>query len=77
MFTLFLDTGCRVGEIIGLRREACDFKQRVIERMYKGCNKQEPEQAHAEGRQLMLIRHFFVHNLRHTFAHDSARMKRT
>ena len=50
MFTLFLDTGCRVGEIVALRREACDFKQRVIERMYRGCNKQEPKQAHAEGR---------------------------
>ena len=40
---------------------------RVIERMYKGYNKQETEQARAEGRQPMLIRHFSVHNLRHTF----------
>ena len=151
MFTLFLGTGCRVGEIVGLRWEDCDFKQRiininhtliyrlqddgrveyhittpkteagireipmmdevydalvqlknwqvlvgdahdeidgysgfiltnrfgnvcnphtinrVIERMYKGYNKQETEQARAEGRQPMLIRHFSVHNLRHTF----------
>ena len=153
MFTLFLGTGCRVGEIVGLRWEDCDFKQRiininhtliyrlqddgrveyhittpkteagireipmmdevydaliqlknwqvlvgdahdeiddysgfiltnrfgnvcnphtinrVIERMYKGYNKQETEQARAEGRQPMLIRHFSVP--------DSARMKRT
>lgn len=40
---------------------------RVIERMYKGYNKKETEQARAEGRQPMLIRHFSVHNLRHTF----------
>ena len=30
MFTLFLGTGCRVGEIVGLRWEDCDFKQRII-----------------------------------------------
>ncbi|WP_366936822.1 tyrosine-type recombinase/integrase [uncultured Gemmiger sp.] len=35
--------------------------------MYKGYNKQETEQARSEGRQPMLIRHFSVHNLRHTF----------
>lgn len=29
MFTLFLGTGCRVGEIVGLRWEDCDFKQRM------------------------------------------------
>ena len=29
MFTLFLGTGCRVGEIVGLRWEDCDFKQRI------------------------------------------------
>lgn len=30
MFTLFLGTGCRVGEIVGLRWEDCDFKQRIM-----------------------------------------------
>lgn len=30
MFTLFLGTGCRVGEIVGLRWEDCDFTQRII-----------------------------------------------
>lgn len=30
MFTLFFGTGCRVGEIVGLRWEDCDFKQRII-----------------------------------------------
>lgn len=30
MFTLFLGTGCRVGEIVGLRWEDYDFKQRII-----------------------------------------------
>lgn len=151
MFTLFLGTGCRVGEILGLRWEDCDFNQRiininhtliyrlqedghveyrittpktsagireipmmdevydaliqlknwqalvgdahdvvdgytgfiltnrygkvcnphgvnrVIERMYKGYNEQEKLLARAEGREPKLIRHFSVHNLRHTF----------
>jgi integrase len=30
MFTCFLGTGCRVGELIGLRWQDCDFKNNVI-----------------------------------------------
>lgn len=30
LFTVFLGTGCRVGEIIGLRWEDCDFKDKII-----------------------------------------------
>lgn len=30
LFTVFLGTGCRVGEIIGLRWQDCDFENRVI-----------------------------------------------
>lgn len=30
MFTLFLGTGCRVGEVIGLRWEDCDFAENII-----------------------------------------------
>lgn len=30
MFTCFLGTGCRVGELIGLRWEDCDFENRTI-----------------------------------------------
>ncbi|CUX71752.1 Transposase from transposon Tn916 [Clostridium sp. C105KSO15] len=30
LFTIFLGTGCRVGEIIGLRWEDCDFENNVI-----------------------------------------------
>ena len=30
LFTLFLGTGCRVGEIIGLRWEDCDFENNII-----------------------------------------------
>ena len=30
MFTVFLGTGCRVGEIIGLRWEDCDFQEGII-----------------------------------------------
>ena len=151
MFTVFLGTGCRVGELIGLRWQDCDFKNgtisinhnliyrmqdnghmelhvttpktsaecrtipmldevkkalhmermrqfseggksvtidgysgfcftnrfgdvytshtinRAIERIYKAYNAQETAQAAQEGREATLIRHFSVHNLRHTF----------
>lgn len=151
LFTVFLGTGCRVGELIGLRWEDCDFKNgtisinhnliyrqqenghmelhittpktsagchtipmmeevrkalhaerlrqfstgrksvtidgytgfvftnrygdvytphtinRAIERIYKAYNEREKSAARAEGRQPALIRHFSVHNLRHTF----------
>lgn len=30
LFTVFLGTGCRVGEIIGLRWKDCDFESRTI-----------------------------------------------
>lgn len=30
LFTVFLGTGCRVGEIIGLRWEDCDFEDKII-----------------------------------------------
>lgn len=30
LFTIFLGTGCRVGEIIGLRWQDCDFENRTI-----------------------------------------------
>lgn len=30
LFTVFLGTGCRVGEIIGLRWKDCDFEKRTI-----------------------------------------------
>lgn len=30
LFTVLLGTGCRVGEVIGLRWEDCDFKQNII-----------------------------------------------
>lgn len=40
---------------------------RAISRIYKAYNKKETEEAAAEGREPMLIRHFTAHNLRHTF----------
>lgn len=40
---------------------------RAIERIYKSYNKEETERAEQEGREPVLIRHFSVHNLRHTF----------
>ena len=151
MFTVSLGTGCRVGELIGLRWQDCDFKNgtisinhnliyrqqeggrmelhittpktsagcrtipmldevrkalyqqrlmqfqtghksvtvdgytgfvftnrfgdvytphlinRTIERIYKTYNALETSQAAQEGREPVLIRHFSVHNLRHTF----------
>ena len=152
LFTVFLGTGCRVGEIIGLRWEDCDFKNmtisinhnmvyrklegkdrmdfyittpktekgirtipmlsevkaaleaefekqqilgfnetvvdgysgfiftnryggvhspntvnRAIVRIYKAYNAMERERAIKEDREPILIRHFTVHNLRHTF----------
>ena len=30
LFTIFLGTGCRVGEIVGLRWEDCDFSENII-----------------------------------------------
>lgn len=151
LFTVFLGTGCRVGEIIGLRWQDCDFENRMIsinhnlvyrkqengkyemhvstpktsagcriipmldavkkalleekqkqmqkgvpsveidgysgfvftnsngyvhnlvtidraiKEIYTAYNVQEAEQARKEHRQPILIRHFSVHNLRHTF----------
>lgn len=152
LMTVFLGTGCRVGEIIGLRWEDCDFENgiisinhnmlyrkyesddasrfhittpktaagtriipmlsevrnallteyglqqefgfcdeivdgytgfifqnrygglfsphdinRAIERIYIAHNEQEAANAHRENRQPLLIPHFSVHNLRHTF----------
>lgn len=152
LVTLFLGTGCRVGEIIGLRWEDCDFENktisinhntiyrkfegesesrfhittpktkagirtipmlsdvreallteynlqqqigfcdemidgysgfifqnrfgsllnshdinRALERIYTACNEAERERAKEEKRPPVLIRHFSVHNLRHTF----------
>ena len=151
LFTVFLGTGCRVGEVIGLRWQDCDFVNRMIsinhnliyrqqdngecemhittpktsagcrmvpmldevksallqerrrqmreggcnaeidgysgfiftnrngyvhnpqtinraiKRIYTAYNKQEEQQANEEGRKPLLIRHFSVHNLRHTF----------
>ncbi|MBQ9412640.1 MAG: site-specific integrase, partial [Oscillospiraceae bacterium] len=151
MFTMFLGTGCRVGELIGLRWEDCDFEggtisinhnliyrqqengqmalhittpktsagcrvipmldevktalltekqrqttegaksvtidgytgfcftnrfgdvytphtiNRAIERIYKAYNAKEMAEAAQEGRDALMIRHFSVHNLRHTF----------
>lgn len=151
MFTVFLGTGCRVGELIGLRWQDCDFKNgtisinhnliyrqqesgrmelhvttpktsagcrtipmlaevrmalqqermkqfregggcvtidgytgfvftnrfgevytphtinRAIERIYKAYNALETVRAAKEHREPALIRHFSVHNLRHTF----------
>ena len=151
MFTVFLGTGCRVGELIGLRWQDCDFKNgtisinhnliyrqqenghmelhvttpktsagcrtipmlaevrkalqqermkqfregsgcvtidgytgfvftnrfgevytphtinRAIERIYKAYNALETARAAEEKREPVLIRHFSVHNLRHTF----------
>ena len=40
---------------------------RAIKRIYTACNEQEVEQAKKEHRQPILIPHFSVHNLRHTF----------
>ena len=40
---------------------------RAIERIYKAYNAEETERAQAEGRPPLLIPHFTVHNLRHTF----------
>lgn len=40
---------------------------RAIERIYKAYNRQENELAKEEHRPPLLIRHFSVHNLRHTF----------
>lgn len=151
LFTVFLGTGCRVGEIIGLRWQDCNFEKRIIsinhnliyrlqdngkcemhittpktsagcriipmlnevrkallqekqrqmceggckaeidgyngfiftnrngyvhnpqtinraiQRIYTAYNEQEAEQAKREYRQPVFIRHFSVHNLRHTF----------
>lgn len=151
LFTVFLGTGCRVGEIIGLRWKDCDFEgqtisinhnlvyrqqdsgkcemhittpktsagcrtvpmlaevraallqerkrqmkegsstaeidgytgfvftnrygyvhnpqtiNRAIERIYTACNAEEKAKAEKEHRKPVLIRHFSVHNLRHTF----------
>lgn len=151
LFTVFLGTGCRVGEIIGLRWKDCDFENRIIsinhnliyrqqengncemhittpktnagcrtipmldevrrallqerkeqmkngfstteidgykgfcftnrfgyvhnpmtinraiKRIYTAYNQQETELAKNEHREPLLIRHFSVHNLRHTF----------
>lgn len=41
---------------------------RVIDSIIKWANKEEEENAKAEGREPMLIRHFSVHCFRHTFA---------
>lgn len=151
LFTVFLGTGCRVGEIIGLRWQDCDFENRIIsinhnliyrqqengkcemhittpktsagcrtipmldevrrallqerrqqmqqgynetvidgysgfvftnrkgyvhnpqtinraiQRIYTAYNNQEKERARREHRKPILIRHFSIHNLRHTF----------
>lgn len=151
MFTVFLGTGCRVGELIGLRWKDCDFKSgtisinhnliyrqqesgrmelhittpktvagcrtipmmdsvrkalntirleqfkqgntgasidgytgfvftnrfgdvytppvinQAIKRIYTAYNAEETEKAAIEEREPLLIRHFSVHNLRHTF----------
>jgi len=151
LFTVFLGTGCRVGEIIGLRWKDCDFDNgtisinhnlvyrqqdngccemhittpktaagcrtvpmleevrkallqerkrqmkeggssaeidgytgfvftnrfgyvhnpqtinRAIKRIYTACNEEEAAQAEKEHRKPLVIRHFSVHNLRHTF----------
>ena len=151
LFTVFLGTGCRVGEIIGLRWKDCDFENwtisinhnliyrqqtsgscemhittpktaagcrtvpmlaevrkallqerirqmkeggssaeidgytdfvftnrygyvhnpqtinRAIERIYTAFNEEEIENARKEHRKPLVIRHFSVHNLRHTF----------
>lgn len=40
---------------------------RAIKRIYTACNEQEKERAKKEHRQPILIPHFSVHNLRHTF----------
>ena len=40
---------------------------RAIKRIYTACNEQEIERARKEHRQPVLIPHFSVHNLRHTF----------
>ena len=40
---------------------------RAIKRIYTACNEQEIERAQKEHRQPVLIPHFSVHNLRHTF----------
>ena len=40
---------------------------RAIKRIYTACNEQEIERAKKEHRQPVLIPHFSVHNLRHTF----------
>lgn len=40
---------------------------RAIKRIYTTCNEQEIERAKKEHRQPVLIPHFSVHNLRHTF----------
>ena len=49
---------------MAVREEQIALCHEVLDTLY---NKQETEQARAEGRQPMLIRHFSVHNLRHTF----------
>ena len=152
IITFFLGTGCRAGEVIGLRWEDCDFEKktisinhntiyrkykgesesrfhittpktkagirmipmlsdvknallaeynlqqqigfcdeiidgysgfvfqnrfgsllssndinRALERIYTACNNEERERAKEEKRPPVLIRHFSVHNLRHTF----------
>lgn len=150
LFTFFLGTGCRVGEVIGIRWQDCDFESRTIsinhntiyklhedksgmyittpktaagcrtipmldevrkallqekrrqmsegfstaeidgysgfvftnrngyihnpstidstiERIRRACNKEEAAKAAREHREPLEIRHFSVHNLRHTF----------
>ena len=55
---------------------------RAIERIIRDCNQTEVERAKQECREPVLLPHFSVHNLRHTFcdihsAHGFARMRRT
>ena len=44
-----------------------DIINRAIKRIYTAYNEQEQEQAKRERREPILIPHFSVHNLRHTF----------
>ena len=53
LITVFLGTGCRVGEVVGLRWDDCDFTNRTISinhnliyRVYRGGGKKEQSEMH-------------------------------
>lgn len=71
LFTVIFGTGCRVGEIIGLRWEDIDLKERMINRVIKRIvdkyNADEILKVKREKRSPVLLPRFSCHITRHTF----------